>query len=728
MKKKELITLGAIIAIIFTACYNPFFPAKRDSGADPEAPHISSHPQSAIYTINKEAVDLTVTASVGDGGTLSYQWYSNASNSNEGGTAIAGKTDKSYTPPTNTDSIVYYYVTVTNSLNGKTTAEASHTARIEVNDKVNAEYPRISVQPQGAEYAIGDAATALTIIASIASVSDGGALSYQWYRNTLDSNEGGTPISGATGVSYTPPTNQLGTVYYYVSVTNTIDDNGDGGNKSAIMVSNTASITVVDRAEWVRTVSAGSDESQFRALAVDASGNVYAAGSQSNTGTYTYGSGVNATGINEYKNVVLVKYNSGGTAQWARTVSAGSSDSTFRAVAVDSSGNVYAAGSGGGGTFTYGNGVSATGSYSLGNVVLVKYDSGGTAQWARSVIVGGNSSAFNAVAVDASGNVYAAGQQYGNGFNYGNNVIATGGAIGSNNAVLVKYNSGGTAQWARIANLETPNSLFSQDSYFYAVAVDASGNVYAAGQQRGTITFTYGGGVSATGTYSGSNVVLVKYDSSGIAQWARTVSAGSSTSMFNAVAVDASGNVYAAGYQNGTGVYTYGSGVSVTGAYNNDSNVVLVKYDSGGTAQWARTVSAGGNLSRFNAVAVDASGNVYAAGHQKGVGAYTYGNGVSATGIFSVTGVNGGNVVLVKYNSSGIAQWARTVSSGSNSSMFSAVAADASGYVYAAGHQKGIGAYTYGSGVNATGTSATGADDNITIEIGGNVVLVKYRQ
>jgi len=48
-----------------------------------------------------------------------------------------------------------------------------------------------------------------------------------------------------------------------------------------------------------------------------------------------------------------------------------------------------------------------------------------------------------------------------------------------------------------------------------------------------------------------------------------------------AVAVDASGNLYAAGYQKGIGTYAYGSGVSVQGpaiAITTRENVVLVKY------------------------------------------------------------------------------------------------------------------------------------------------------
>jgi len=46
---------------------------------------------------------------------------------------------------------------------------------------------------------------------------------------------------------------------------------------------------------------------------------------------------------------------------------------------------------------------------------------------------------------------------------------------------------------------------------FNSAAVDSSGHVYAAGTQYGNEPYTYAPAVSATGTYSNENVVLVKY-------------------------------------------------------------------------------------------------------------------------------------------------------------------------------------------------------------------------
>ncbi len=60
--------------------------------------------------------------------------------------------------------------------------------------------------------------TALTV--EVDAVTDGGALTYQWYKNTNDSIIGGTAIEGANSASYLPSVDTVGISYYYVKITN----------------------------------------------------------------------------------------------------------------------------------------------------------------------------------------------------------------------------------------------------------------------------------------------------------------------------------------------------------------------------------------------------------------------------------------------------------------------------------------------------------------------------
>jgi len=84
-------------------------------------PVISAKPKDATYAIGATAAALTVTASVNDGGAISYQWYSNTTNSVSDATAISGATSPSYTPSTATPGTTWYYVVVTNTGTGKPT-------------------------------------------------------------------------------------------------------------------------------------------------------------------------------------------------------------------------------------------------------------------------------------------------------------------------------------------------------------------------------------------------------------------------------------------------------------------------------------------------------------------------------------------------------------------------------------------------------------------------------
>jgi uncharacterized repeat protein (TIGR02543 family) len=114
-----------------------------------------------------------------------------------------------------------------------------YTVIIRVAAIVNAQTPVIGTQPQTATYNAGDAARALTVTAT---VGDGGTLSYQWYLNTSNSNTGGSAITGGTTASYSPPTANAGTAWYYVVVTNT--NAGASGTKTASVTSSAVSVTV----------------------------------------------------------------------------------------------------------------------------------------------------------------------------------------------------------------------------------------------------------------------------------------------------------------------------------------------------------------------------------------------------------------------------------------------------------------------------------------------------
>jgi len=109
---------------------------------------------------------------------------------------------------------------------------------ITVDPPIDAQTPAVIQQPLSKIATVDDAVT----LRVEARITDGGALTYQWYSNTVNNNTGGTVIPGATSFSFVPPTDAIGTVYYYVVITNT--NAAATGNTIATAVSATASVTL----------------------------------------------------------------------------------------------------------------------------------------------------------------------------------------------------------------------------------------------------------------------------------------------------------------------------------------------------------------------------------------------------------------------------------------------------------------------------------------------------
>ena len=168
-------------------------------------------------------------ASTGGIGSVTYQWFSNTTNSSTGGTAIAGATATTYTPPGGVLGTTYYYCEVSATGSGCGTAASSTAAVIVVAP------PTVSTQPTVTQ-TICDGGTATSL--SVAYTGGTGTASYQWYSNTTNSTTGGTLIAGATTASYTPSALAAGTYYYYCVITLS-------GSSCGSVTSNTATVIAV---------------------------------------------------------------------------------------------------------------------------------------------------------------------------------------------------------------------------------------------------------------------------------------------------------------------------------------------------------------------------------------------------------------------------------------------------------------------------------------------------
>lgn len=185
--------------------------------------------QSATATQTENLPTLSVVASSSDADAkLTYQWYSNTTNTNSGGTIIPDQTNSSFKIPSTDVTTVekkYYYVIVAGSINGVSLTAVNSTATTLTIGP--APVINISANPVATNTVVASQATSLPTLSVTASSEAGTSLVYQWYESSTNSTSAGTAIAGASQSTYTINTNNIknpGTKYYYVKVSGTANN------------------------------------------------------------------------------------------------------------------------------------------------------------------------------------------------------------------------------------------------------------------------------------------------------------------------------------------------------------------------------------------------------------------------------------------------------------------------------------------------------------------------
>jgi hypothetical protein len=189
-------------------------------------------------------------------------------------------------------------------------------------------------------------------------------------------------------------------------------------------------------------------------------------------------------------------------------------------------------------------------------------------------------------------------------------------------------------------NFASPGTLISRQN---GLAYDSSDNLYAVGYVNDSNT---------TG-------IVAKFNASGTIQWQRTLGASlPSDTNWVGVDVDNSSNVYVVGYTSSDGSL-------------NARDVQVAKYDTNGNLQWQKTLGTAGTLQQGLSAAVEAStGDFYIAGT-----------------FYASSGSQINRMLVLKYNTSGVLQWQRsmTPANAANDSSGNAIALDSAGNLYIVG-------------------------------------------
>jgi hypothetical protein len=443
------------------------------------------------------------------------------------------------------------------------------------------------------------------------------------------------------------------------------------------------------RPHWGKSIG-GTLADQAVNMISDAAGNVYVAGYfNSPTLTIAGVTGPITLTNSGSSDTYIVKYDSLGQAQWAKSIGGTLGDQPVN-MELDAQGNLYVAGYFNSPTLTI---PGVTGPITVTNLstagsdtYIVKYDSLGQVQWAKSIGGTLGDQPVN-MALDAQGNLFVAGYLRSPTLT----IAGVTGPItltntGSSNIFIVKYNNNslGEAQWAR--SIKGSGTI-----YLISMILDSAGNLYLTGNfYSATIIIE---GVTGPITLTNNNLVSIQSDtfimkcnnSSGQAQWVNHFGGILAEEPVNIIS-DASGNIYLAGTFTSLAFTIPGGAPGIAPInftnYATNNDIFIVKYNSLGERQWANHLGGAGNDKQVNMIS-DAAGNIYMAGYSPSslltIPSFTPG----ITPItFSKSSSN--DIFIVKYNSSGDAVWA-TIATGTGDDRPVNMVLDASENLYVSG-------------------------------------------
>ncbi len=358
-----------------------------------------------------------------------------------------------------------------------------------------------------------------------------------------------------------------------------------------------------------------------------------------------------------------------------------------QAIALDASGNVYVTGFTDSSEFP-----TKTGAYDLSyngifDVFISKISSDLTQLLASTYLGGSNDDEAQAIALDASGNIYVTGLTRSSDF------PTTPGAYDSSKKsrdtvnkilfdVFISKLSGDLTQLLASTYLSgsamDPNRK-GGDDYASAIALDASGNVYVAGCTRSVDFPTTAGAYNPTGSGSDEkdDGFISKLNGNLTQLLASTFLEGGDHDRIAAMKLDGSGNVYVAGTTRSVDFPT------TAGAYNDKFDAFISKLDGSlGTLLASACLGGSGNDSS-TAIALDTLGNIYVTGISDS----------SGPGDFPITSeaydisFNGGacDAFISKLSSDLTQVSASTFLGGSGADYPFALALDSAGNVYVAG-------------------------------------------
>ncbi len=338
-------------------------------------------------------------------------------------------------------------------------------------------------------------------------------------------------------------------------------------------------------------------------IVLDPFGNMYVTGNYQTTVDFDPNEGIyNLTSTDGGEDdMFFLKLDSEGNFIWAKTIGGLSKYESTQAIAADKLGNVYVTGSFEGRTdFDPGDSTFYLSSAGLEDIFILKLDRLGNLVWAKQI--GGKADDYgNSIVIDESGNLYTTGY-----FSRSSDFDPGQGTFfltpnGIDDVFILRLDSSGNFVWAK----QIGGSKYDIGK---SIAIASSGNLFITGYFEEKVDFNPGKDTSYLTSIVNDDVFILKLDNSGNFIWAKRIGDTSDINATNII-VDASENVYLAGYFQGTLDFDPSiNTLNLTSIGKDD--IFILKLDGLGNLIWTKKIGSP-ELDYGSSMATDIYGDLY---------------------------------------------------------------------------------------------------------------------
>jgi hypothetical protein len=383
---------------------------------------------------------------------------------------------------------------------------------------------------------------------------------------------------------------------------------------------------------WSRSIGGKSTLPGKVSMARDANGDIYVFGQF--TGSRSFGS-VTLTSSGS-SDIFIAKMSAFGPILWA--VKGGSSFSSATSGGIVVSGNnIYITGAFSN-FITLGTcAITGSGSNNTDVFIASLNTADGSCNWVVKA-EGPNDAVGVSISSASGGGAYVSGTFSGSA-TFGSFNLNTSGAVDAD-IFYAKYSSSGNCEWAKsIGNLGTETAGSIKE-------ISAS-EIVMNGGFEGSIVTTAGTVISS----GGQDFFLTKFNNQGNITWI-TSGGGPDTDIGISLDADTAGNIYSAGIMGNDVIFG-----PIFIPIQQNINVLITKHSPNGVCQWVRT---GGTMvdDVAQAICTDPNGSSYVTGYVSGNASFT-----TTTGTVNLTGIQGYDSYIVKYNTFGSLVWITKIGS-----------------------------------------------------------------